>query len=107
MDAHTGQDRRMGPRRQVRRARHRRARPFGALTVAVGATVRADLGIVKCRGVTVSIDAKAGVGFKIAPVAAEVLKFLPGVKLQTEYVPFALNILQRTAVRPKVPICGG
>ncbi len=83
------------------------AGPFGALTVAVGATVGSDLGIVKCRGVTVSIDAKAGVGFKIAPGAEKVLKSLPGVKLQTEYVPFALNILQRTAVRPKVPICGG
>ena len=83
------------------------AGPFGAITVAVGATVGSDLGIVKCRGVTVSIDAKAGVGFEIAPVAEKLLKFLPNVKLKTEYAPLAVNIMSRGAVRPRVPICGG
>ncbi len=83
------------------------AGPYAALTGSVGVTVGSDLGIVKCRGVTLALNVKAGLGFTVSKDLGKALSLLPKVKLVTEYPLLSAKLIDKQGVRPKVPICGG
>ncbi len=84
------------------------AGPYVAITFSLGVTVGSDLGIVKCRGATLDVNLKLGLGFILAPDIASVLgKFNKKVKLKSELPVSSATLFHRDGILPRVPVCGG
>src|ERR1700690_1176623 len=85
------------------------AGPYGKLTnsvgVAMGSVLSYMLGPI-CRGVTIKIDAAAGIGVQISSTAAQTIQKLLGksVRLNAEYEA-STTVINRSLIWPDTPLC--
>jgi hypothetical protein len=87
------------------------AGPFTTVTISAGLTAGSDLGLVKCRGVTVTVVGGAGLGFTLASSESEALTsilkglHLEGSKVDSEFASVSKELFKGSQTIPKAKIC--
>ncbi|HVH41726.1 MAG TPA: hypothetical protein VM925_05265 [Labilithrix sp.] len=83
------------------------AGPYAALVGSFGLTHGSSLGIVQCRGATLVLNAKGGVGISISTPLKKALDKVLGVKVPEEKDLLEKDIVNRSQTVPDVPACTG
>jgi len=84
--------------------------PYGKITTSIGVAMGSVLGYMLgpiCRGVTIKMDAGAGIGVQISSEAAQVLEKLLGsrVRVNAEVLDVSATVIKRSVIWPDTPLC--
>lgn len=71
------------------------AGPYAAVVTAVGLTVGSSIGIIRCRGASLNVTLKGGVGISMSKLLKAALEKLLGVKVPEEKVLLSKDIVNR------------